>query len=510
MTAEEEARPAPAGAEPLRTDPRGFLVRGLTQLLQGAVPGVAALFGAGAVGAVVILGAVLFGALMSFGFAWLSWRRLTYLTGPEDIRVEHGLLSRNARSVPYERIQDVSIEQKWLPRLLGLAEVKFETGAGGKEEISLAYLSLAEAERLRTLVRERKEGAPAPVATGAQVPPSEQPAPTELLFAMDNRRLVRFGLFEFSLVIFAVLLGAAQQLDFLFPFKIWDWDSWRPLLEGGSERISGYGRTTQVEAALGALLAVVLLGMLTGIARTFAREYDFRLELTPRGFRRRRGLFNKSDVLLPVPRVQAARVRTGLVRYRFGWHALDFVSLAQDEAKSGDHVAAPFARLDEIWPIVRAAGIAPPPDDIAWHRPSARPWLYDTLFHGLFFTALAIGLSLVLANPWPLIAGGLAVAGTVLANYLGWRRHRHAIDDAQLYVRAGALAPHLALAPMVKLQSVEIAQSPLGRWRGYAKLRLGLAGGRLELVGLPLAEARAMRAAIVEKIAAVDFSRLPG
>ena len=79
---------------------------------------------------------------MSFGFAWLGWRRLTYLTSAEDIRVEHGLLSRSARSVPYERIQDVSIEQKWLPRLLGLAEVKFETGAGGKEEISLAYLSL--------------------------------------------------------------------------------------------------------------------------------------------------------------------------------------------------------------------------------------------------------------------------------------------------------------------------------------------------------------------------------
>ena len=31
-----------------------------------------------------------------------------------------------------------------------------------------------------------------------------------------------FGLFEFSLVIFAVLLGAAQQFEFLLPFEVWD------------------------------------------------------------------------------------------------------------------------------------------------------------------------------------------------------------------------------------------------------------------------------------------------
>ncbi|HWK41925.1 MAG TPA: PH domain-containing protein [Croceibacterium sp.] len=500
-------------AAPLRTDPRGFLVRALTQLFQGAIPAVAAIIGTGGLALPVIAGVLIFGGALSFGVAWLQWRRLTYLTGADDIRVEKGLLSRSARSVPYERIQDVSIEQKWLPRLLGLAEVRFETGAGGKEEIALAYLSLPESERLRELVRERKEGPPSPAAAMAEPSPSAARAGGDVLFAMDDRRVAMFGLFEFSLVVFAVLLGVTQQFDFLFPFNIWEGDGWRTLVSGGEAGIEGLahmGRVTLALAVAGSLLAVVLLGIVTGIARTFMREYGFLLERTARGFRRRRGLFSKTDVLMPVHRVQAALVRSGLIRRRFGWYALDFISLAQDGDKAEDHVIAPFAQLEEIWPLVRAAGIEPPGEGLEWHRPSHRPWLYDTLLNALLFTAVGIGVGVALASPFPPALGALAIAGAAIVNFIGWRRHRHAIDNRQIFSRTGSLSPRLALAPLVKLQSAEIAQSPLGRWGGYATVRLGLAGGKLDLHGLPLAQAKAVRDAAVEKIVAVDFSRLPG
>ena len=58
----------------------------------------------------------------------------------------------------------------------------------------------------------------------------------------------------------------------------------------------------------------------------------------------------------------------------------------------------------------------------------------------------------------------------------------------------GWLAPRLDIASRVKLQSVEIAQGPLGRRRGYADVKFGVAGGTLELHGVPLDEARAIRA----------------
>ncbi len=65
------------------------------------------------------------------------------------------------------------MEAKPLPRLFGLVSVKFETGAGGGEDLSLDYLTKAEGERLRQLVRERRDDEAAVVA--AADPAAPQP-----------------------------------------------------------------------------------------------------------------------------------------------------------------------------------------------------------------------------------------------------------------------------------------------------------------------------------------------
>lgn len=174
--------------------------------------------------------------LANVGIAYLQWTRFTYTVAPNDIRVESGLLSRAARSVPYERIQDVSLEQKLVPRLLGLVEVKFETGAGGGDDLALSYLSEAEGERLRELVRERRDGAPMAMGEISERAATSEPA--EVLFAMSPQRVVTFGLFEFSLVLVAVVWGALQQFDFLLPFDVWDIDGWSvasPALANGCQ-----------------------------------------------------------------------------------------------------------------------------------------------------------------------------------------------------------------------------------------------------------------------------------
>jgi putative membrane protein len=92
-------------------------------------------------------------------------------------------------------------------------------------------------------------------------------------------------------------------------------------------------------------------------------------------------------------------------------------------------------------------------------------------------------------------------------NFL-WRHDRHALDDRELFARHGWLAPRLDIASRVKLQSVEIRQGPLARRRGYAHLTFGVAGGSLAMRGIPLEDARAIRRAVLDSIAGVDFSRL--
>nr|WP_237392524.1 PH domain-containing protein [Aurantiacibacter rhizosphaerae] len=439
---------------------------------------------------------------------------MRYRIGENDVRLEQGIISRSARSVPYDRIQDVSLEQKLIPRILGLVEVKFETGAGGKDELTLSYVSEAEGERLRDTVREMAEGEGASPIDAAHRPLSAS-APAaqqqgETLFAMGPKRLFIFGLFNFSLVVFAVLLGAMQQLEFLLPFDLWDYLSdWLRdgrIVEAG-KAVSGYGLAAKIIAAIYALGVVIVVGMASGMVRTFVRDWEFRLDRTPKGFRRRRGLLTKTDVVMPVQRVQALVVKTGVIRRRFGWHGLSVISLAQDNGSS-NHDIAPFATMAEIAPIAREAGFTLPDDSALWRRASS-DYYFDRAILRAFFPATAALLAFVTG----FVPVGLALAAVTMfiaaGEYFLWRFVRHALDPEQVISRRGWLAPSLRIANRVKLHSVEITQGPLARWRGYCTLRFGLAGGRLAFPGLGLEDAREMRSAALNSIAAVDFAKLP-
>lgn len=453
----------------------------------------------------VIIVAVL---LISLVFRWLAWMRFRYHVGDHDIRVEKGILNRTARSIPYDRIQDVSIEQKLLPRLMGLGEVKFETGGGDGDDAKLSFVTVEEANRLRELVRSRKAGV-APTDDAADVVDAEDVRP---IFAMDGQRVFVFGLYSFSLVIFAVLGGVAEQFDFLLPFDFWDFKHWIGFAEerGVSvDNINGVGLAAQLLLAFGAFSSLIFIGLATGVVRTLLRDHGFRLDRTPKGFRRRRGLFTLTDVVMPAHRVQAAVIQTGPFRKRRGWHSLKFVSLAQDSKEETNYVAAPFATLDEIWPIAEAAMIEVPDNAIAFRKGRQSWWLSGVILLLPFILLGIAALMLFAGAPFAKAAGLLLLPiGFSLFSWLEWRQYGDHIDDRQIYVREGWWQQQLTAAPQVKVQSAEIVQGPISRRLGLAALKFGVAGGTLEMIALPLPTAHAIRDAVMAKVAAVDYSAI--
>jgi len=493
-----------------RTSPLSFAVSAILSLRSAGLPALAALIGTGAArqGWTVIVPVLLAMGLLTALISFLAWRRFRYRIGETDIRVERGLFSRTARSVPYERIQDVSLEQALVPRLFGMVEVKFETGAGGKDEVRVRYVSSDEAEALRETVRARISGAAAGTAE-----PSAAEETAAALFVMDRKRLAMFGLFEFSLVAFAVLAGAAQQFDSLLPIDIWSYQAWVGLLGERGHSLQGAGLAAQVIAATLAIATLSLVGLATGFIRTVLRDYGFRLEDTPKGLRRRRGLLTRTDVIMPLPRIQALKLRTGIVRRRFGWHELGVVSLAQD-AKEANHIIVPFGKMDEIDAVVAATGFALPTADTAWRRPCLRYQIDRALlllvppcFAALAVTSGGQRLGLGSQAMLPAVGALLALAALIFVSArFRWRHDRYAVEGVRIYVRRGWLAPRLDIASAIRLQSVEIVQGPLARRRSYANLRFGLAGGTLEIVGATLEDARAIRADVLSHIARVDFS----
>jgi len=491
-----------------------FLLTGLGSSLRGlagmyAVIAYLAVTGRLHYAAIGIIGLIAFSAVGLF----LYWRRFEYRVGTTEIRIDSGILSRTHRSIPFDRIQDVDITQGPVARLLGLAQVRFETGASAgavQDEGVLKAITLERAEQLRGLIRSRRgsEQVPAAVAEAGE---------SEPIYAMAPSRLLLAGIFNFSLALFAGLFGAFQFFDDFLGVDPFSRAFWIRLL-AASGPLQSFIIANQLAAALGGLLLLALVGIATGIVRTMLRDYGFRLDRVERGFRRRRGLLTRTDVTLPIKRIQAAIVGSGPVRDAFGFRDLKLQNLARDE-KHGDHVVAPLARDEEVDRIVGEIGWPPVSGGSDWQPISrAHVWTLVAAMAPLILFALLNALAAAAASALPAdtlgqyeesrgaatftaIALLLVVVAAIAVRWLAWRRTAYALDRDRILVRGGWWNRRLLVLPLARIQSIDIQESFVSRWFGISNMLFGVAGGRgfsaHQIPALPRETARHLREQLI-------------
>jgi putative membrane protein len=425
-------------------------------------------------------------ALIGAAIALLGWWRFRYTVGEDEIVIESGILNRQRRVIPYDRVQDVSIERRLLARLFGTAKVRIETGGSAADEGNLDMVALDEAHGLRD--RLRREAVLARPTTDRAAPADagiETRGHESVLFELSFGRLLYSGLFNFSLLFLAVLFAILQNLDEVGLVRIEDW-----LSPKKAEEATGF---FSLRLALVLVPLLLLLGMASGVARTVAKDYGFRLTRSERGLRRRRGLFTLTEVVIPIRRAQVAVIESGVVTRWLGWYSLSFQTLGAEEKEGGVQVAAPFARLEEVAAILSEAGFPAPPPRSDFLRAPRRA-LVRWAGQYLVVAAAALAVAFV-AEPWAGIAGALLMFAA-LYGLLHWRRHGHALGPDALFVRRGLLKRRLSIIPFDRTQAISLWHGPLQRRLGLATLLVDTAGASLlaspEIVDLDSGDADAL------------------
>ncbi|HEX8645233.1 MAG TPA: PH domain-containing protein [Allosphingosinicella sp.] len=415
--------------------------------------------------------------------AFLGWWRFRYGVGTSEIVIESGVIRRRRRVIPFERVQDIAIEQRLLARLFGTAHVRIETGGAAADEGHLDSISLADAHGLRDHIRGSHV-----VTDAAGGAASSSPAAEPMLFEMGFGRVLYSGLFNFSLVFVAAIFAVLQNVD--------EFGLWRPkdLPPDMVERVG----SAWLAASLALGFAVLLLGFVAGVVRTLARDYGYKLTRAPNGFRRRRGLATLSEAVIPIRRIQVARLGNGLVMRALGWHRLDFQTLGADPKERGAQVAAPFARIDEVRPILAEAGYPDEREAGEWRRGPVLSFVrrgLAPLLAGLAMVAVALAL-----EPLNFIAAAVLLLLAALAP-LRWHRHRHALGGRAFYVRSGVLNHSIRIMPYANVQAIEVTRGPVQRLLGLATVRVDTAGagaGGVRAVDLAAGDAAALAGRLLD------------
>ena len=262
---------------------------------------------------VVVSGLVALVAGLAWGAA--SWWFTRYRVTVTEIRVESGVLRRQSRRIRIERLQAVEVQQPFLARLFGMAELSLEV-AGGEAGARLAFLPLARAEDLRRQLLERTDIA------------AERPREGPVLFAVDPARLLTSQFLRTGFV--TATIGAAAGVA---------------LAAAGGRPVG----------------AVLVAGALVGVAgfvfRSFATLQGFTLRGSSQGLRIRSGLLGVRSQTVPMGRVQGLVLVEPLLWRRLGWVRID-VTVAGASRTTGEDGEQLASTLVPVAPRAEAVALA--------------------------------------------------------------------------------------------------------------------------------------------------------
>ena len=517
----QAATPAQVPAQPAvpvlargHLHPAVLLLRLFDALRQNLLP---ALLGVVVEPAFLAVAGALF--LLQLGHALARYLTITYTLTAEELVVREGILSRQERRIPLDRIQDLGFESTILRRVLGLAVVLVETASGKGAEARLDSLGQDEAVQLReTLMAARATrtganvatSAPGDVATAPALPPEllvHRSAPmTLLLRGLTDMRIGAVGLTLIAFLEVVQQFGAVSDLEGIAR-SVLDW-------------LGGFPVPVAALLLAGAVALAIGLGMAASALGNLVMFHGFVLTLRGNVLQRRYGLLTTRSKSLPLRRVQRVLVEQSWLRRLLGLCVVraDSAGAGMDDASEGTggwDVVVPMARVgeaDALLPVlVPELQAAAPPWQPVSHRVVLRVFL-----KGAVLAAVLFGASLLLGRvlPEPLQPTGTLrpalfalwllplLPAAWVVGWLSWRNLAWAWGGGMLALRWGIVGQYRAFVPARKVQSVLVEAGPLQRLLGLATLTVHVAGGSpTSLSDLPRDEAERLRARLAAEAA---------
>jgi putative membrane protein len=487
------------------------LVIGLTKYGRALVPAVAlVMFGNRWAGA-----PLLFFTLMGLVATFTKYFFFSYRIENGELITQEGLIEKRQRNIPLERIQEISIEQGVLHRLLGVVDAKIETGSGSGAEASLSVLSRAEAEKLRQIVFAHAEAIRAGKASPEEVETVEAIAiepESVVIRRLSVKELVVAGLTSNHLLSALALAGAAWNFaDDLLPNAIYAKTG--KLISEEARHLAAQGIEWAVVVTVAGIFAIVLIGILFSVIGSVALFYGFTFSRRGDDLQRRYGLLTQRSSSLPRRRIQVLEIEEKALRRLFGWATLRADTSGRGREDSDDNkgrdVLLPIVRareVDELLPGFFPDFVA---DNSEWRRASDRTVRRETAEAAVICLIAAIALFIWLGN-WIALLPLLIVPMFYLAQAVSYRHLGYALGGNYLRTRRGWLGRSTHIVPINKIQAVEVHQTPFDRWWGMATLTVDTAGqaftgGGPEISNLPIAEARELARLLAKRAAVTEY-----
>jgi putative membrane protein len=476
-----------------RLHPASFIFILGSQARQMLVPGIALLFTARTTEAGVQLVAM----VLFIPFALVAIARMLvfrYRVDEDELVIRSGLVFKSVRHVPYTRIHNIDAVQNVLHRVLGVAEVRIETGGGTEPEAAIQVLSMAAFQELRQHVLARR-APPPPIAAEGETAAALVPVEHTVILTLSPRELLLSGFIQ-NRAAFVVAAAFGLMWEFGLAEGVMESMFGRDMAGRGVARqflVALVGRgdipLRAILLGLAGLAALLLFLRVLSMAWAFVTLYGYTLVRQGSDLRAEFGLLTRVTTTTPLKRVQTLTVQEGVLHRKFGrvLVRVQTAGMAGGQSQAGRREPiAPILPRGQLQAFVDAVLPGTAVEQVDWQPPHPRAFrrafVVSTVTLSILWSWLAIWLQ------WRWFA---LVPVLMLWSFVGARKYvanlRWGTTDSAVLLRSGWLRRYMTVVRFARVQAVSLRETPFDRRHGMASVQVDTFGasGALHGVDIP-------------------------
>jgi len=444
-----------------------------------------------------------------------------------ELVIRSGLLFRNERHIPYDRIQNLNAIRNVFHRMLGMTDVQIETASGQAAEAKISVVPLAVLDEMRERVFAGRARASA--AGDADAPAA--PAARELLRLPFSELALLSVIQNRGLLPIAALFGLLWEFGLLD--RVSDLLGSDTLFGGGVVRNAAQGILLgrvdlwQVAGAIATIVGAVVFVQLLSLAWAVTRLHGFRLVQAGEDLRTSYGLLTQVATTVPMRRIQSITVEQGPLQRLVGRVAVRVetaggggvptsgmsADFAEGTRGASRQWLAPIVPADRLPALLHAVLPDFEPELLHWQGPHPRAFRRalkkDLVLAALISSAVFSALATTFGT-WALVLLPLVPVWTVVVTRQQVRRLAWGMSEPIVGFRSGWLWQRTVLARTAKIQVVTRAESPFDRRTGMGRVRVDTAGGgdwsaRVDIPYLARDVADGLYARLAARAASTEF-----
>jgi putative membrane protein len=411
-------------------------------------------------------------------FAVASFRVYRYRLTATNIEIRSGIFKKKHLNLPFERIQNVKIEQPVYYRLTGFACLLLDTAGSSTQEAKVVALPLDFAEQLKKQIL--GQALTSTESEESREDDSEAPHSTETIL---NRRslvdLIIHGITSNRIWIFLGGLAPffdniADKVGELFNLIGIDFKELFSLETNSLWQVGLY--------AVSLAMLIMLLLVSFSVIGSIISFYGYTLSKIDDRYIRRSGLLTKHEVSMRLSRLQMIVRKQDWLDALLGRINLKFEQSSdkannQSASAQSSKIIVPSVKPQEAEQLIAEAYPDNALNKIDFHTISPR---FILRYIGLYlFPMLLVSSGFALSEHNTNLALSIFVIFLVLSLLviLRWSRWGFAQDSKYIYLRKGLFGVDYYCFPSYKVQQTQFKQSAIMRRRQLASVRLVLASG---------------------------------